>query len=70
MSPIIDELADDYYGRVKVCKLNVDVARDTANKLDIRNIPTIILYKNGRIYKKWIGVTGKSAIMLEINKLL
>jgi thioredoxin 1 len=70
MSPIIDELADDYQGRVKVCKLNVDQARNTANKLGIRGIPTIILYRNGCIYKKWVGLTDKSAIMLEINKLL
>jgi thioredoxin 1 len=70
MSPIIDELANDYDGKVKVCKLNVDLWRNTAAKLGIRGIPTIILYKNGRIYKKWVGVTDKSAIMLEINKLL
>jgi thioredoxin 1 len=70
MSPIIDELADDYDGKVKVCKLNVDLWRNTAAKLGIRGIPTILLYKNGRIYKKWVGVTDKSAIMLEINKLL
>jgi thioredoxin 1 len=70
MSPIIDELADDYNGQVKVCKLNVDVGRSTAAKLGIRGIPTIILNKNGRIYKKWVGLTDKSAIMLEINKLL
>jgi thioredoxin 1 len=70
MSPIIDELADDYKGKVKVCKLNVDLCRNTAAKLRIRAIPTIILYKNGRIYKTWVGLTDKSAIMLEINKLL
>ena len=70
MLPIIDELAGDYKGQVKVCKLNVDRCRKTAGKLRIRAIPTIILYKKGRIYKKWIGVTDKSAIMLEINKLL
>jgi thioredoxin 1 len=70
MSPIINELADDYKGKVKVCKLNVDVSQNTAAKLRIRAIPTIILYQNGRIYKKWVGVTDKSAIMLEINKLL
>jgi thioredoxin 1 len=70
MSPIIDELAGDYKGRVKVCKLNVDLCRNTAAKLRIRAIPTIILYRNGCIYKKWVGLTDKSAIMLEINKLL
>jgi thioredoxin 1 len=70
MSPIIEELADDYNGKVKVCKLNVDNARNTASQLGIRGIPTIILYKNGNIIKKWIGLTDKSAIMLEINKLL
>ena len=70
MSPIINELADDYKGQVKVCKLNVDLCRNTAAKLRIRAIPTIILYRNGQIYKKWVGVTDKSALMLEINKLL
>jgi thioredoxin 1 len=70
MSPVIDELADDYKGKVKVCKLNVDTGQRTAAKLSIRAIPTIILYRNGRIYKKWVGLTDKSAIMLEINKLL
>jgi thioredoxin 1 len=70
MSPIINELANDYQGRIRVCKLNVDSANDTAAKLGVRNIPTIVLYRNGRIYKKWVGVTDKSVIMLEINKLL
>jgi thioredoxin 1 len=70
MTPIIEQLADDYEGKVKVCKLNVDNAGETAARFKIRGIPTIILFERGNVRKKWVGTTDRAAICLEINKLL
>jgi len=70
MGPVIEDVAKDYEGKAKVCKLNVDNARNTAAKFGISGIPTIILFKNGRMKEKWIGVTDKRDITVAINKLL
>jgi thioredoxin 1 len=70
MSPIIEDVARDYAKQVKVCKLNVDSARKVASKFNIRGIPTIILFKAGRVQEKWVGLTSKQAISATIDKLL
>jgi thioredoxin 1 len=70
MSPIIGDVAQIYAGKVKVCKVNVDSVEETTARFKIRGIPTIILFEGGKVRKKWVGVTDKSAICLEINKLL
>jgi thioredoxin 1 len=70
MSPVIEELARYYQGKAKVCKLNVDNARETASEFRVSGIPTIILFKNGRVKKKWTGVTSRQEISAAINRLL
>ena len=61
VAPTIDELADDYVGRVKVAKLDVDANQGVAGRLGIRSIPTILLFKDGRIVNRFVGVTSKRA---------
>jgi len=70
LTPIIEQVADDFTGKAKVCKLNTDQARDTAVEFGISAIPTIILFKDGQIQKKWVGLTSKKDISEAINKLL
>ena len=59
VGPTIDELAGDYAGRVKVAKLDVDANPDVAARLGISSIPTIMLFEDGRVVRKFVGVTPK-----------
>ena len=70
MSPILEEVADEYAGKAKVCKLNTDDARDTAMEFGISAIPTLILFKDGQIQKKWVGLTSKKDIAAAVDELL
>ena len=70
MTPIINELADEFAGKAKVCKLNTDDARDSAMEFNISAIPTVILFNNGQIEKKWVGLTSKKDMTEAINELL
>jgi len=70
IAPIIKEIADDYTDKAKICKLNTDDARDSAMEFGISAIPTIILFKNGQVEKKWVGLTSKKDISAAIDELL
>jgi len=70
MGPVIEEFASDYAGRAKVCKLNTDEARDSAMEFGISAIPTIILFKDGQVQKKWVGLTSKKDLAAAIDELL
>lgn len=59
LAPTIDELAGEFEGKVKVGKVDTDANRDTAIKYGISAIPTIILFKNGEVAKKFVGMTPK-----------
>jgi len=70
MAPIIEEVAKDYTGKAKVCKLNTDDARDSAMEFGISAIPTIILFKDGQVQKKWVGLTSKKDLSAAIDELM
>lgn len=70
MEPIIKEIADEYADRAKICKLNTDQARDSAMEFSINGIPTTILFKNGHIQKRWVGLTSRKDLAAAINNLL
>lgn len=61
MSPVIDEIAQER-SDIKVCKVDVDEAEDTAMQLGIMSIPTIMVFKNGEVTKTFVGVTSKDEI--------
>ena len=63
MSPIIDEIAKELEGSVKVGKVNVDNNQELAIKYDVMSIPTIMLFENGKVSKTFIGVTDKQEIL-------
>ena len=69
MAPILGEIADEYQGKVKICKLNTDDARDSAMEFGISAIPTIILFKGGQVQKKWVGLTSKKDLSEAIDEL-
>ncbi len=70
MGPIIEEIADDYEDKAKICKLNTDDARDSAMEFSISAIPTIILFKGGQVQKKWVGLASKKDLSAAIDELL
>jgi thioredoxin 1 len=67
MAPIMEEIADEYAGKSKVCKLNTDDARDSAMEFGISAIPTIILFKNGQVQNKWVGLSSKKDLTVAID---
>ena len=68
VGPIIEEIADDYQGRVKVGKLNVDDNQQTAMSFRVMSIPTVILFKDGQPVETMIGAQGKGAYLSRIEK--
>lgn len=70
MAPIIEEIADEYSDKAKICKLNTDEARDSAMEYDISAIPTLILFKGGQVQKKWVGLASKKDLSAAIDELL
>jgi thioredoxin 1 len=70
IAPIIHEIAEEYADRAKICKLDTDEARDSAMEFGISAIPTIILFKDGQVQKKWVGLTSKKDLAEAIDELL
>jgi thioredoxin 1 len=70
IAPVIHEIADEYEGRAKVCKIDVQEYRDSAIEFGVENIPTIMLFKDGQLQKKWVGLTSKKDISAAIDELL
>jgi len=70
IAPLIKEIADEYAGKAKICSLDTDEARDSAMELGISAIPTLILFKDGQVQKKWVGLTSKKNLAAAIDELL
>ena len=66
MSPTVDAIATDYAGRVKVGKLNVDENGATSMRYQVRGIPTLLLFKGGKVVEQKVGAVGKS----DVQKML
>ena len=70
LSPIVDEIAEEYAGKITVAKCNVDDAEDVAAQFGIRSIPTLLFFKDGVLADKTVGAVPKAEIMDKINALL
>ncbi len=70
VGPIVSELAEDYKGKVVVGKVDVDSNPDIAMKYGIRNIPTILFFKDGEVADKQVGAVPKSVLTGKIENLL
>lgn len=68
MTPIIDQLADDYSGKVKIGKINVDENGQTAVRYRVASIPTMMLFKDGKVVGSIVGGTGKSELQRLIDQ--
>ena len=70
VAPVVEELANQYQGKIKVAKMDVDQNRQTPAKFGIRNIPTLILFKDGEVAQTIVGAQPKSSIEEGLKKLL
>ena len=70
LSPTVDEIAAEYEGKAVVAKCNVDDADEFASQCGIRNIPTLIYFKDGQVVGRSVGVVSKSDIESKLNELL
>jgi len=70
MLPIVDELANEYDGRIRVGKLNVDENPDTCEQYGIMNIPTLLLFKNGELVDRHVGAARKADLEKLLDALL
>jgi len=70
ISPVVDALADDYDGKVKIGKLNVDENPATPGKYGVRGIPTLILFKDGKVVDQVVGAVPKNQLDGLIKKAL
>ena len=62
IAPILDEIADEYSDRLKLCKLDIDANQGTPPKYGIRGIPTLMLFKNGEVEATKVGALSKSQL--------
>jgi thioredoxin 1 len=70
MSPVVEQLADEYEGRLRVAKVNTDENQSTPGSLGIRGIPTLVLYRNGEEQERVVGVRPKDDLKGMIENLL
>lgn len=70
LTPVIEELADDYEGKAVVCKMNVDENSKVPSKFGIMSIPTVILFKNGKIVEQKVGLVPKEDLAEMIDSAL
>ena len=70
LAPVIEEIAAEYTGKAKICKLNTDDHHEAAVEFGISAIPTIILFNKGEMVKKWVGLAKKSDITEAIDGLI
>jgi thioredoxin 1 len=70
VAPVLDELAGEYAGRVKVAKMNVDENPSTSNKYGVRSIPTLLFFKGGEIVDRVVGAHPKAEIKKKFEAAL
>ncbi len=70
IAPIVEELATEYDGKVKIGKLDVDDNQQTSIKFGVRSIPTLLLFKDGKLKDTIIGAVPKSHIVQKLNAVL
>ena len=70
LAPVIEELAEDFDGKAKICKINTDEVQDLAVEFGIRSIPTLLFFKNGELVEQMVGAQSKQALTDKLNSLL
>ena len=70
IAPILDEIATEMEGKIKVAKINVDDAPDIARRYEVMSIPTLLVFRDGEVAKRIVGAKPKGALVEELNEFL
>jgi len=70
IAPVIEELAGEYAGKVKVCKINTDESPDSAAKYRISAIPSVLLFKDGKQVREMVGLQPKEELKRHLDELI
>jgi thioredoxin len=70
LAPTVDQLSSEMAGRVKVAKINIDENPGTADRFDVRSIPTLLVLKGGKVVDRLVGVQPKQEIVRRLEKVL
>ncbi len=70
VAPTVEAIAQEYMGRAKVGKLNVDENLSVTSRYNVRGIPTLMLFKDGQVQEQWVGATSKDVIVKMLDKHL
>ena len=70
VNPIVDEIAEELQGKLKVVKVNVDDAQDLAGNYQVMSIPTLLVFKGGEVVEQVVGVMSKDQLLAKINPKL
>ena len=70
IAPVIEELADEYEGKAKICKVNTDEEQEIAVNFGIRSIPTLIFLKDGQVVDQIVGAQSKAVLAEKLDALL
>ena len=70
IAPILNEVADEYAGKIKICKVDVDSNPEAAAKFNVRGIPTLLVFKNGAVEATKVGALSKGQLTEFVDALL
>jgi thioredoxin 1 len=70
IAPLLDQVADERKGQLKVCKIDIDQNTDTPNQFGVQSIPTLIFFKGGKVYERRVGSLNKAALDQLVSKVL
>ncbi|MGQ8338869.1 thioredoxin [Sunxiuqinia sp. A32] len=68
MAPVLNEVADELQGNSRVAKINIEQFQGIATQLNVRNIPTLVLFKNGKEVNRFVGIKSKDFLLKELAK--
>jgi thioredoxin 1 len=69
IAPVLDELASEYDGRIKIGKVNIDEHQNLATQHGIRAIPTLLVFKNGQVAEQIVGMRGKRELKASLDRV-
>ena len=70
IAPVLEEIASEYEGKIRIAKLNVDENLDISRRFEVMSIPTLILFKDGEPAHRIIGAKGKGQLLQELHQFL
>ena len=70
LAPIVEQIAVEYAGKIKVAAVDVDEARETAMKYGIMSVPTVLLFKDGKVADQFVGFRSKAGVQEVVNRVI